>query len=413
MQLAARSSVGAGIALVGAAVIAVQPVAPMLPDISVPGIHAAQVELAALANPADQWAQVVGAAIDNLGQLGQQVLADPAPVIQKIINNQLANSAVLGKAIDQASTAISTAVQGLPAVLQTASEQLAAGNVSGAVQTIIGPVLPLALGIIDGVLTGYSVVTNTAQNLANVVAAVPNLILPTLLAVTGPVISGINAVSDTAQNVVNGVTGGNVEAVVNALVGAPAQLTGAILNGFGNGPLGLPSPGLLSPLGDLGGLTAGTIAGLLSLRDTIAAALKPLANPTAQALDKTATTGTAVVDTTVSRPTVTLAVPSAPTAQLATAPETSSTTTDADSAPTPSAGKHRAGAGAGGTTVTKIRESISTSLGGTAKADKAGTSDTSDKSGTADKASSSGKASSSDKSGAKASHGTSAKGGSK
>jgi hypothetical protein len=409
MQLAARSSVGAGVALVGAAVIAVQPVAPMLPDISVPGIHAAQVELAALANPADQWAQVIGTAIDNLGQLGQQVLADPAPVIQKIINNQLANSAVLGKAIDQASTAIATAVQGLPAVLQTASEQLAAGNVSGAVQTIIGPVLPLALGIIDGVLTGYSVVTNTAQNLANVVAAVPNLILPTLLAVTGPVISGINAVSDTAQNVVNGVTAGNVEAVFNALAGAPAQLTGAILNGFGNGPLGLPSPGLLSPLGDLGGLTAGTIAGLLSLRDTIADALKPLANPTAQAqaVEKAATTGTAVADTTLSRPTVTLAVPSAPKTQLATAPDTSATSTDTDSAPAPSVGKHRADATAGGATVTKIRDSVSKSLGGSSK------SDTADKSNAQDKSDKSDKASSPDKSSAKASHGKSAKSGSK
>jgi hypothetical protein len=39
MQVAARRHVTAGIALAGAAVIAVSPIAPTLPDIHVPGIH--------------------------------------------------------------------------------------------------------------------------------------------------------------------------------------------------------------------------------------------------------------------------------------------------------------------------------------------------------------------------------------
>ena len=34
------------------------------------GLHAAQVELAALTNPLEQWAQVIGAAVSNAGALG-------------------------------------------------------------------------------------------------------------------------------------------------------------------------------------------------------------------------------------------------------------------------------------------------------------------------------------------------------
>ena len=93
MQVAAKPHVTVGIALAGAAVIAVSPIAPTLPDIHVPdihvpGIHAAQVELTALTNPLEQWAQVIGAAISSAGALGAQLRGDPAPIIQKIIANQ-------------------------------------------------------------------------------------------------------------------------------------------------------------------------------------------------------------------------------------------------------------------------------------------------------------------------------------
>ena len=134
------------------------------------------------------------------------------------------------------------------------------------------------LGLVDGFTQGFAVVTNTVQNLANVVAAVPSLVLPTLLAVSGPIFSTVNAAAMTTQELVNAVGAGDFESVANTLINAPATLTGALLNGFGNGPLGLPSRDLLSDR-PFGVLSAGTIAGLLSLRDTIAAALHALPAP--------------------------------------------------------------------------------------------------------------------------------------
>ena len=175
--------------------------------------------------------------------------------------------------------AVNAAVMALPATLQTAAGQLEAGNVTGAAQTVGTALLPLVLGLVDGFNQGFAVVSNTAQNMANVVAAVPSLVLPALLAISGPIFSTVNADATTGQELVDAVGAGDIEGVANTLINSPAALTGALLNGFGNGPLGLPSPGLLSPTGPLGALSAGTISGLLSLRDTIAAALDPLPTP--------------------------------------------------------------------------------------------------------------------------------------
>src|ERR1700742_4565842 len=134
MQVAARPHFTAGVALVGAGVIAVSPLAPPMPDVHLPSLQSAAVELAALSapvvNPIEQWTQVVQAAITNLGALGQQLAADPAPILQQIFANQSADAAILGTAAGAASTALTTAAQALPAALQAAATQLEAGNVT-------------------------------------------------------------------------------------------------------------------------------------------------------------------------------------------------------------------------------------------------------------------------------------------
>jgi hypothetical protein len=288
MQVASRPRLNAGIAVVGASVIAVCPLAPQMPDVHLPSIQSAAVELAAsmsamasapVANPIEQWTQVVQAAVANLGAIGQTLAKSPDPILQQIQANQSADAAILNKAGTAASTALTTAAQALPAAFQAAATQLEAGDVTGAVTTLTGPVLPLALGLIDAGFTGanaWQVAVTETQNLANVVAIVPKLVLPALLAVASPLISDINASAAIGQAVVDAGKVGDLEGVVTALVNAPATLTGATLNGYGTLPLlGTPVGGLLSGPGSIPGLTDGTIAGLLALRDQIAAALDP------------------------------------------------------------------------------------------------------------------------------------------
>jgi hypothetical protein len=288
MNVAVRPRATAGLALAGAAVIAVSPIAPTLPnvhvpDIHLPSLHQTQVELTALTDPLQAWVQVVTAALGNVVAVGGEVAADPAPILQKIIQDQLANGVVVGAAAQATIGALTDLVNGLPAILQTAGQQAAAGDLPGAFQGIIVAALPSLLNVLEDVTDGFQAVVNTAQNVTNVVAAIPNLLLPTVLAFAGPVISVGNFALTTTQDVINAVGTGDLEGIANALLNAPSGLVGAALNGFGNGPLGVPSPGLLSPQGIAGAFTAGTISGLLALRDVIAAALKPLPPPTTPA----------------------------------------------------------------------------------------------------------------------------------
>lgn len=342
MHVAARRHATPGIALAGAAIIAVSPITPIAPDVHLPDVHlprlsAAQVELTALTNPLAQWQQVIATAIDNIGQLGGLVMDDQAPIIKQVIADQLANAAVLSNAAKNALEAINVSVAALPAALQTASGQLAAGDVEGAVQGIVASLLPLVLNLVDGFTAAYPVVTNTAQNMANLVAVVPNLVLPAVLALSGPLFSVVNGGAATVQDVVDGIGGGDIEGLANAIINAPATLTGAVLNGYGDTPLGLPAAGLLSPIGALGSLTAGTISGLLSLRDIIASALKPLPTPAVRALKADRTSGAPVAElpaaqadsVTVSVPTATTDVETTKGHETGSATAASTSTTDA------------------------------------------------------------------------------------
>ncbi|MGV0849599.1 hypothetical protein [Mycolicibacterium phlei] len=292
---AARRHAASGLALVGAAAIVASPIAPHpdvhLPVLPAPSLSAAQVELAAMANPLQQWAEVITTALANAEQLRAQLGADPAPILRQVVANQLANAAVLGHVTQTTMAAVNDSLAGLPSTLQTAGGQLADGDVTGAAQTVLGAVLPLALTLVDGFNAAWPVAANTAQNLANVVAVVPQLVLPALLAVSAPVISLVNAGAATTQEVVDAVGKGDLGGLTGALLNAPAVLTGAVLNGYGTSPLGLPSAGLLSPVGDLGALTAGTVWGLLDLRGIVTSALHALPAPAA-----------AVTTTTVSTP---------------------------------------------------------------------------------------------------------------
>jgi hypothetical protein len=289
MQVASRPRLNAGIAVVGASVIAVCPLAPQMPDVHLPSVQSAAVELASavsaiaapVVSPIEQWTQVVQAAITNLGALGQQLAADPDPILKQILANQSADGVILGKAGAAASTALTTAAQALPAALQTAATQLEAGDVTAAVTTLTGPVLPLLLGLYDAAFTGadaWQVVQNTVQNVENVVDVVPAIGLPAIIAVAAPLISVINANTAVAQAVVTAARAGDLEGVATAIINDPATVTGAFLNGYGDLPgLGFPVGGLLSGPGIIPGFTSGTVNELLSLRDQIAEALAPAA----------------------------------------------------------------------------------------------------------------------------------------
>jgi hypothetical protein len=269
MQITVRSQLTAGIAMVGAAAIAIAPIQPSMAHVQVPSLHSASVELAAFANPIEAWVQVLGAAAANVGALGQTVLADPAPVLKQLFTNQFANAAVLGDAGQQTVTALVALVQGLPAAIEAA---IATGNAVDAVNSLVLYTLGAGIGLLEPLAEAYSVVTNTLSNVQNVANVFfPEVVLGAALGIISPLVSTVVA----GAQVADAVGSGDPVTALSAIINAPATLTGAFLNG--NPVSFLPAGVLTAPFESA--FVSGPIATALFLRDEIAGALHPLPPP--------------------------------------------------------------------------------------------------------------------------------------
>ncbi|MGE2723213.1 hypothetical protein [Mycolicibacterium pulveris] len=274
MQRAVRPYMTAGVALVGASVIAVSPVAPPVPDIKVaaaPAVSSAM-QLASATNPLIAFSELFSNTLTNASGLFEQFAASPAPILQQVLINQGANLALIANTAEQLAVLFPDLVEQIGANLREMATQLAAGDFVGAGQTLnetlIFAGLPL-LGLIGPPLT---ILQNTTQNIANVFAELPNQVFPLLSAIVlSPVQSIINGTADIAQTVFDAVTAGDFLTAAGAVISAPIVMADVVLNGFGG------AAGLLTP--QLNFFTSGPIGALLGLRDAIADALDPIVVP--------------------------------------------------------------------------------------------------------------------------------------
>ncbi len=264
---ALRPYVTSGIALVGASVIAVSPIAPPLPAIHLPNPVqvAKEVELAAFVNPITTLVDVIQTAINNVSTTGGQVLADPFPVLQQLGVNGLGYANTLGTAAQGIATAITSST--LPASLQTAFGQLTAGDVAGAVTTFNNALTTAGLGLVIPLVPVLAIPTAMAQNLLNVVTATSGLPLSLGLSLLSTVEGTVFQVGSSVQAVVDAVRAGDGVTALSALLNGPAEIAGAFLNG-------VPSQGfvgILSPEDGLANLMA------VGVPQQIAQALAPAA----------------------------------------------------------------------------------------------------------------------------------------
>ncbi|CAN5298120.1 hypothetical protein BH09ACT8_BH09ACT8_21540 [soil metagenome] len=342
MQLAVRSYVTAGVALVGAGAIAVSPISLAPPEVHVPSIHAAAmtVDLAAAIDPITEWVQVLTTTFNNVAALGSQVQSDPSPILQQFITNQLAYAAIVAPALEQAAGSVVAGMSSIPQTLLTAATQLAAGNFNDAVQTVFQAGLGLVLAPAISLLTIPDIFTQATQHFANVVAAIPNVLLPIGLSALQPLAGAAYVFGDTGQQVIDGVNNADLGAAISAIVNAPAAFTDAILNGVA----AQGTVGLLSPY--TGQFSSGLFAALLNARDTFAQALGAPAPPSAQAV----TNAVAELPTEAKTVTLSTAVPGIRTPHTSAAAVTPEKTTEATaSVESSTAAKPAAAQGSAGT----------------------------------------------------------------
>jgi hypothetical protein len=267
MQTFTRTGMTSGVALIGASVIALSPIVVTPQQVHLPAIPVSSVAvtLTASVDPISEWVQVLTTTFNNISALGQQVSSNPAPILKQIIANQIGYATTISTALGAAGNSFVTTLTELPPALRQAAQQLAAGQISAGLNTAFQAMLNLVvnpgLALMQSPI--LSIPGQVLQNLTNVVKLLPDVIVAGGLSVLTTVAGVQSAFGDTAQAVYDGVRAGDLGAVVNAIVNAPAVLTNAFLNGYSpTGAWGILSEGFgLVPLM------------VVSIRDVIAQAL--------------------------------------------------------------------------------------------------------------------------------------------
>jgi hypothetical protein len=251
MHLAIRSTLTAGIALAGAGAIAVSPISPVAAPVAestvaLPHASSVPVELTALAgsllqdpsltDPLTEWLGVFGTTFDNVAKIGGQMAADPFPILQQVIANQMANGQLLASSLDAAAMSYisfftSDEDYKLKFLAGMALDYLAAGNVAGVASVVTSVVFRL-FAFANPLLNIMQIPLRTGQNVMNALSAVPDLMMPLGLGALNPVEGAINAFGDSAQHVLDAVNAGDPAAAFSSLINTPAVLTDAILNGY-------------------------------------------------------------------------------------------------------------------------------------------------------------------------------------
>ncbi|NOR03741.1 hypothetical protein HGK72_27200 [Mycolicibacterium fortuitum] len=318
MQVAAHPYLAAGVALIGASAIAISPVAPPMPDITVPAVSSAEVSLSAATDPIQAYVQLVTNTFTNVSTLIGQELADPAPILRQVIDNQIATAVSLGTALQDSAVALGNALDpsnpySIPSLLQLAVSNLLSGDINGAVanawSAFLTPVVGVGLPLLEPITAA---IRQPIQNVLNVVDTQLAVVMP-LLGALNVAYRTITVAGNVGQEILDSATAGDALAVVSTMLSSPAVIADAFLNGdeLGGGVFG-PSLGLLGTL--------------RQAREMIAAAITP---PAAEA-------AVAATDTTLRSAPKLVTLDVAPATEKA-APAVSEAAVTAETAPAPAA----------------------------------------------------------------------------
>lgn len=215
MHVAVRSSLTAGVALVGAGAMAVSPVSPAAPQMLTPTMQSVAVDLTAATNPVTAWTKVLTDAFGNTARIGGALVSDPAPVLRQVITNDVGY-------VTSVATGLASTIQGLIASA-TSSEP---GSLGAALQTLIDDIEAgeyhqagldagnLMFGVLMsafGLISALEIPVTITQNIANAaVAAVGGLVTGAVLPAVGTLQGAFVAAGDSAQAVADALGDGDI-----------------------------------------------------------------------------------------------------------------------------------------------------------------------------------------------------------
>jgi hypothetical protein len=229
MQAAFRSYVTSGIAIVGASVIAVTPIAATPRDIQI-----ANPAVQLTASPFDEYEALLTESLGNIQGLIEQALAPPPPPSELPFTLDSLITGLLD--VDANIAAFQSQVSGLPQqvnsleeltqmLLQAASARLQAGNVEDALDIVLYTALFTGTGVAGFALYPLTLLGPDVQELA------PSLFGAAINAAVAPVLAGVAASGEVVQDVLDALASDNPQEILGHLIAAPAVVTNGVLNG--------------------------------------------------------------------------------------------------------------------------------------------------------------------------------------
>lgn len=227
-----------GIALAGASVIAVSPLAP--PPVTTSAtttVSSVAVQLSAAVDPLTRWGQVISASADNISELGEYWQRNPMPITRQIISNWQTYGDWVVTGVQGSMPGLQAwATETVPAAFEQAGALLQAGKPQQAVETITA-VLSFG-GVMFSLLPMMNLLQIPNLMAAHAAALVPQIFNTTMM--TG-ILGGIsnvwtntaNSLGATAQTALDAFNAGDVTASLTAIANAPADVVDRVLNSTG------------------------------------------------------------------------------------------------------------------------------------------------------------------------------------
>ncbi len=225
MNLALRPYVTAGVAIVGAGVIAATPVAAPPPAMQ---SHSVQLS-AAIDNPIEVFAPVVDKAGTFIQTVIQNETTTPLPIVNAVIAKGIADGKTIGEIATALTPIVSNLITGFPVTLQTAAQKAAAGDLDGALGSFVGLFFgPVFLGFMQ-YIKGVTLIQDQFDVAKRITGAA---LYQTWGTVLGTALAGFVVATTTAASIEaigTAVTSGDPANVVNAAQHGVANVASALI----------------------------------------------------------------------------------------------------------------------------------------------------------------------------------------
>lgn len=235
MQKAMRPAARAGIALVGASVIAMSPLAPPPATASATtSISTAAVQLTSTVDPLTRWSQVATNTGENLGELGAYWMNNPMPITRQLITNVQTYADWISSGVQNTIPKLQYWAENQVApAFELAVTQFQAGNVQQAVKTMttvlaFNRVMFTLMPMMDLMKIPTSIGDHAAAVVREIFSI--NTMSPLFNGMSNVVMKTADSMATSAQAAIDAIEAGDVPTALTAVANAPANAIDSVLN---------------------------------------------------------------------------------------------------------------------------------------------------------------------------------------